>query len=196
MERTCRNCARVLAATEFYTKDRNCCKDCAKKRVYARRDRIQAAGFCIMCRSPDVNSGTTCDDCKKKNLQRYHDNQEDYCATARNRRHRLKKEVIEAYSGGVCDCCGEHRLEFLTIDHVHNDGAEHRRALAKESGWKTSPRSMSGSHMYFWLKNNGFPGGFQVLCANCNTGKSNDPDHLCPHERERLAATDASAISA
>lgn len=41
----------------------------------------------------------------------------------RDLRQELKREVLKVY-GGVCSCCGENRIEFLTIDHVNNDGEE------------------------------------------------------------------------
>lgn len=44
------------------------------------------------------------------------------------RRRRLRAEVIAAY-GGRCACCGEATPEFLSIDHVNNDGAQHRREI-------------------------------------------------------------------
>jgi hypothetical protein len=56
---------------------------------------------------------------------------------------RLKKEVMAAY-GGCCSCCGETILDFLTIDHINNDGAEQRRVL----------KHSSGTQFYNWLKRN------------------------------------------
>ncbi len=64
-----------------------------------------------------------------------------------------KKQVIDNY-GGICACCGENRMEFLSIDHINNDGANHRK--------------QTGGHMYAWLIKNNFPSGYRVLCYNCN----------------------------
>src|SRR5215831_16053532 len=33
----------------------------------------------------------------------------------------LRQIILKAY-GGQCACCGEHRPEFLSIDHVNKDG--------------------------------------------------------------------------
>ena len=87
---------------------------------------------------------------------------------------KLKVEVILHY-GGRCACpgCGESRIEFLTIDHINNDGAEHRRFIGKKSGSST----------YRWLKKSQFPDGFQVLCFNCNFAKW--AYGVCPHQQER-----------
>lgn len=89
---------------------------------------------------------------------------------------KLKRQVMDAY-GGCCACCGEAELVFLTIDHIEGDGAEHRRqiAAAKGNNW-----GQAGSPTYRWLRDNYFPEGFQVLCANCNCGKQWNGG-VCPH---------------
>lgn len=70
----------------------------------------------------------------------------------------FKMRAFAAYGGPVCSCCGEAHPECLTIDHVNNDGAAHRRELA-------------GKSIYKWLSEEGYPQGFQVLCMNCNFSK-------------------------
>lgn len=81
---------------------------------------------------------------------------------------RLKVAATEAY-GGNCACCGEDQLPFLTIDHVNNDGNEHRLEIPA-----------GGGSTYRWLRNNNWPTGFQVLCWNCNDGKHWNGG-VCPH---------------
>lgn len=96
---------------------------------------------------------------------------EAYKASVRRHYLRLKEEVIKAY-GGHCACCGETKIEFLSMDHIYNDGAEERR-----NGTPT------GRSFYRWLKKNGFPQGrLQVLCHNCNGAKGYYG--YCPHELE------------
>jgi len=85
-------------------------------------------------------------------------------------RRRMRKEVFDHY-GGKCVCCGESNQWFFTIDHVNNDGADHRRVLG---------RNMLGHKFYRWLRRNGYPEGFQVLCFNCNCAKGFWG--VCPHE--------------
>lgn len=89
---------------------------------------------------------------------------------------KLKRQVMDTY-GGHCACCGETELVFLTIDHVNDDGAEHRREIAAERG---SQWLQAGAPTYRWLRDNGFPPGFQVLCANCNCGRQWNGG-VCPH---------------
>jgi len=82
----------------------------------------------------------------------------------------VKRQVMDAY-GRVCVCCGEKELAFLTIDHVNGDGAAHRKATG----------TRGGIHFYKWLIREGYPKGFQVLCANCNLGRHVNGGH-CPHQ--------------
>jgi len=75
--------------------------------------------------------------------------------------YRRKMEVMAEY-GGKCVECGETHLEFLTIDHINNDGAERRKELGINGG----------SALYSWLKKNGYPkDNYQILCFNCNVAK-------------------------
>lgn len=76
---------------------------------------------------------------------------------------KLKREVLSHYSGGtpVCNRCGfDENIAALTIDHVNNDGASHRRELAAQN-------QLPSKRFYNWLKHQGYPAGFQVLCFNC-----------------------------
>jgi hypothetical protein len=79
-------------------------------------------------------------------------------------RRRLRWEVLTAYGGDPpkCACCGETFEVFLTIDHMNDDGGKQRKNGSHGAGLK----------FYRWLRNNEYPDGFQVLCFNCNTGRS------------------------
>ncbi len=76
----------------------------------------------------------------------------------------LRRTVLSAY-GGVCAYCGETDVAALQIDHMNGDGkkwrAEHNRA----------------GHMFWrWLRDNGYPSDYQVLCKTCNFAKSDKTD--------------------
>lgn len=79
-------------------------------------------------------------------------------------------EVLSHYSNGVpkCACCGIRNYEFLSIDHINNDGAKHRKKVPS-------------SQLYQWLRLNKYPEGFQVLCFNCNLAKGFYG--MCPHKK-------------
>jgi hypothetical protein len=93
-------------------------------------------------------------------------------ADIRHVREDLKRKAFDAY-GRVCACCGEARIEFLTLHHPNGDGAEHRRQIFGN-------RRVAGRDFYQWLKNNNYPNmELQVLCWNCNCAISNYGS--CPH---------------
>lgn len=98
-------------------------------------------------------------------------------ARCKRYRQNLKAEVMGYYSGGsaACACCDDKHLEFLTIDHIDGSGAKHRR----EQG----SRTWGGGRILRWLRDAGYPSGYQVLCFNCNIATSFFG--VCPHQRER-----------
>ena len=87
---------------------------------------------------------------------------------------RCRQEVYAAYGGYKCNCCGETEKMFLSIDHVHNDGAAMKKAKLY---------SGNGTGFYQWLRKNKFPSGFQVLCMNCQVGKHKNGG-ICPHKQK------------
>lgn len=92
--------------------------------------------------------------------------------TERRYQQRLRAACVDAY-GGRCECCGTQNLEWLTIDHINERGAAHR----KEVGG-------SGRNFYSWLKRKKYPPGFRVLCFNCNF--ANYWYNQCPCRRGKI----------
>ncbi len=91
----------------------------------------------------------------------------------RERYAKLRIEVLLAY-GNKCVCCGEKGIYFLELDHINNDGAEHRRELKTGGAGAT----------YKYVKKHNFPKDrFQLLCANCNQGKRRNGG-ICPHKKK------------
>ena len=84
--------------------------------------------------------------------------------------HARLKAAVLAHYGTVCTCCGEANPKFLCVDHVNDNGAEHRREIG--GGAEAICR---------WLIKNGFPRGFQILCYNCNAGRHYNGG-ICPHQ--------------
>lgn len=132
------------------------CKDCL---VSLNNDNINkydldaAQYVCIKCR-------------KQRDKRRYQNRKEIIREQQRIYDLNTKIKIIEAY-GGVCACCGENTLEFLTIDHINN-GVEDRKK--------------NGGKLYRWLIKNNFPkGNYQILCYNCNCAKGFFG--YCPHNK-------------
>lgn len=75
----------------------------------------------------------------------------------RNKNRRL--EIIYWYSNGAMCCseCGEITIQFLSIDHINNDGGKEKKIY-------------KGNIINHIIRNN-FPDKYQILCHNCNTIK-------------------------
>jgi len=76
------------------------------------------------------------------------------------RREYTKNAVVNVLTNGegTCRWCGHGDLDVLTVDHIDNDGAQHRKKVPLNT-------------FYSWMIKNDYPPGFQVLCANCNLKK-------------------------
>lgn len=125
------------------------------------RVRRYAAGLCRDCGgSEDVKTrrdSSICNNCWKDYKQKYYDS---------------KRELVFSHYGYYCSCCGEATKEFLSIDHVNNDGNLHI--------WPSGTR-ITGVHLYQKIVAAGFPDIYQVYCMNCNFGKRMN-NGVCPHK--------------
>jgi hypothetical protein len=88
------------------------------------------------------------------NLARYHDGGKK-AVLAQNLA--IKREVLTHYGRkGALRCCWRGctitDLDMLTLDHVNNDGAAHRKQIGQRT-------------LYRWVRKNNFPDGFQTLCG-------------------------------
>jgi len=148
--------------------------------------------MCARCGKVPVTVGLTCSPClvysreksakyRKKNAEsikakaaKYRqENRDNIRASHKVWRDGVKNEVFDHY-GRSCACCGETHAEFLCIDHINGNGAQHRIELF-------GSRLTAGQKFYCWLKQNKYPPEFQVLCWNCNSAK-----HIygiCPHSK-------------
>lgn len=119
----------------------------------ARRGRYRAEGRCTICGTPSPTPN--CDRCRTRE---------------RNSKQAVRNECIEAY-GGRCGCCGEEHAEFLLLSRVVVPGAVEQQSVGDHEVPK---------RMYARLKKEGYPPGFQVLCANCNLAVGLYGQ--CPHQ--------------
>jgi hypothetical protein len=135
-----------------------CCIKCREEmrtRDRNKRARRKQNGQCMRCGSP-ASGGSRCEVCSTAH-NKYSRN--GYPPRAANHRARLatlqksRRTAVIAGYGGKCICCLITTREFLTVDHVNGlhggrDGQLYRKLIEQE-----------------------FPGGYQLLCANCNQGK-------------------------
>lgn len=174
-EKTCVKCG-YIGLSDKFCKDRtqicngkeyslrsNVCLECNRKMAKAKAGRLRSENLDKQLELQRRRSA--------KHRQRHPD--------AKKRENSfLKQTVIEAY-GGSCYCCGESNLAFLTVDHVNNDGKDHRIELTG------SDRSGGGQAMYRWAIKHNFPSSLRIACWNCNCGRSINNNGLCPHETAR-----------
>ena len=138
------------------------CIRCRKEEPMSQfsKDKSRPSGFSVWCRA-----------CKRDHARlQYLKHGEKMRAQKVIYRKAVKDKVFTAY-GRQCKCCGETEPLFLDIDHMDNDGAEHRK----------KHRLGTGKQFYVWLITNNFPSNFQTLCCNCNRGKFRN-NGICPHK--------------
>lgn len=161
MKKTCATCKRTSDEVEF-EKTGVYCRECrrALRRKSYRKHRKSVIKMNTAWRRANL------DQAKNTRRRWYFVHHARELRRQKEARQKVKLEVTNHY-GGKCACCGEARLVFLTMDHIAGDGAEHRRKI-----------KMKGN-LHRWLKSNGYPSGFRVLCWNCNLAMA--IDGACPH---------------
>lgn len=120
-----------------------------------------------------------CGECRATALAKFHahngKHRGKYTRMAKDRCRLNRQRVLQRY-GGKCACCGEADLRFLSLDHVNDDGAAHRKALSVTYG---------GYAIISWAIRNNCPPSLQALCFNCNCGKQVNGG-VCPHKSAPL----------
>lgn len=169
--RECRRCSKSYSPTSGNQKHCQNCKTLVRREWY----RSNAALYRI--RHPDTAKET-----KERSMRK---RPEMYLAMQPvwSARHsaEVRRKVFSFYSNGTfaCACCGESEIDFLTIDHVNNDGARQKRELFEG-------RDFGGIKFYKWLVKNGYPPGYAVLCMNCNLSKGKHG--ACMHQTLQFSA--------
>ena len=77
----------------------------------------------------------------------------------RTQRQKVKAEILTHYGNGrlACGKCGFEDVRALTIDHLDGGGQRQLQKLGLKAGIT----------FYYWLRTQGYPMGYQTLCANC-----------------------------
>ena len=100
---------------------------------------------------------------KSYNYEKFKEQRNRY---QKNQYQKLRNLALEKY-GNKCDCCGENKKEFLSIDHIRGGGNKHKKEIKV--------------NIYRWLYKNDYPKEFRVLCHNCNM--SLGFYGYCPHKK-------------
>jgi len=106
---------------------------------------------------------------KEASAKRYAEHKQECLQESANTRQRYRDDAFNTYGGYICVCCGETIPKFLTIDHINGITSQDRKA--PRAGWV----------FYQWLRKQGYPFGYQVLCFNCNLGRARNQG-ICPHK--------------
>jgi 5-methylcytosine-specific restriction endonuclease McrA len=104
----------------------------------------------------------------------YQKNKSRWQERARERYHRRREQVAARFleikaavlthygKNETLQCCwrdcGVVDIDMLTLDHVNDDGATDRQSRGRTQG--------GGVHLYRALMTEGYPNGYQTLCAN------------------------------
>jgi hypothetical protein len=128
------------------------------KRQRARRKR---EGICYRCQGTAAPGRTRCAECQEWHRQ--------YAQDWRKKRRQL---VFDHY-GRVCQCCKTAFNDvFLTLGHINQDGASHRKTI--------------GTEVYSWAIKNNYPNILETQCWNCNCARM-VTGGFCPHEKADAA---------
>ncbi len=153
---------RVGPPREDPNKESKCCTKCGLEKPVSEFDKRNA-------KYADGTSAilpiSSCRVCRNEQFR----DAENARTKAKHRRDR--EAALRHYSSGgpiICRCCGESQIEMLSLDHISNDGAQHR---------KSEPAARS---LPTYLRSRDFPPGYQVLCLNCNIAKHHYGE--CPHQ--------------
>lgn len=134
------------------------CRPCMATYAREKRAIARGKGYCIICCNvPSAEKYKMCERCRVRHSK-----------YSKVDSQRVILAVLDAYGGRHCACCGEKNILFLTVDHINGGGAKHRK-------------SIGNGHIYRWLKRQGYPIGYQILCFNCNCGRARNGG-ICPHK--------------
>lgn len=94
----------------------------------------------------------------------------DYCSQCSGKKSRaqLRLDFLAVFNS-TCACCGMTDPRFLTLDHVNNNGKDHREKYNTQQVLREARREG-------WPKDK-----YQCLCFNCNLGRALNGG-ICPHK--------------
>lgn len=156
-----------MAGKPQYDETGKTCAKCRVKKPLERFKRLKSGhphSYCTECRNKDATRRRRADPESYRAANRKAHTAE----YQKSRRDRTRAETYLHY-GNCCSCCGEVGFLFLTLDHVNNDGKEHRAKYNGIPMWEVARRE-------------GYPDTLRILCYNCNCGRARNGG-TCPHQK-------------
>ena len=104
---------------------------------------------------------------RRKSWKAYYLNhKQELLIKTRRKKWALKQEVLTHYGNGKCACvnCSFDDIRALSIDHIEGGGHKERLKLGKGL-------DRGGVSFYRFLRQRGYPEGYQTLCMNCQVIK-------------------------
>lgn len=168
LEKGIRACARCGESKQLADFHRTKCKNSHLGFRYATVCRVCSNAYCR-------EYGSANKERRNKRLREWRKVADREMVKAMDRRSAVRRTIkykqlaIDVY-GGKCANCGVAHSAVLTLDHVNNDGNEHRKQISE-------------NRLFLWACKNGFPDSLQLLCYNCNIGKHHNRGTLLnPYE--------------
>jgi len=147
----CNQCGLLLTDSNTYSSHKSRCKDCVRKNAKISKESHK--------------------DYYKKYQKEYSKNKRsEFRKYSIKYKKGLRNKFLEMY-GNKCACCGETKVEFLTIEHkLGQRGSRH-----KEGGPEAYAKALKDYR----------PDLYEILCYNCNCAKGRYG--YCPHNNVTVA---------
>ena len=137
MTKRCGKC-KIIQPLSNFTKDRNAkdelthtCKSCHNKHYTDNKSIISLN----MKEWRNKN---------KEKIKLYRAGRKKIYAAALKQKNIKTKLQIYSFYGNKCNCCGETEIKFLSLDHINNDGAKHRK---ENPGARTGGLQIGRAHV-------------------------------------------------
>ena len=148
------------------------CKNCNNKKTRLTSSRINCSHCGKLCFNTGHKSCSKCFDeyhriyleCITCGNFRRKGTKDGQCISCRQQERKLQVYLYYCDDEIKCQCCGETEYDFMTLDHINNDGGKRR----KESKQESNP---VGFILEYYRKYKKYPEDWQVLCMNCNHSK-------------------------
>ena len=135
--------------------------------LYRKLRREWPNGYQVLC----YNCNMIKEKSRSKEKEKVKPHTVKYRKSTKKSRYDLKLEVFSTLSNGKpkCTCCGYKKIDGLSVDHIH--GRKNTKHL----------EGLSSDALYRYVKKEGYPSEYQVLCLNCNAAKGHHK--ICPHQK-------------